>query len=102
MTSTLSNGTNIAPKESTINAYFLHTLLLAEITRLLYGKEKMSLTNPKIEKMARHEYAAKAGIAPNSKPTVFLSSLKLVYADNDLQDKFTDTLKRFKLNATDF
>ena len=85
-----------------INSMFLHTLLLAEITRFKFGKDGMSLTRPTIERNARHSFAAAAGIKKTSKPEVFISSIKQVDIDNGMQDRFNDVLTRFKLDSANF
>ncbi len=84
-----------------INALFLKSLLLAEITRLKFGSTA-SLTNPKIERLARQNFAAQVGIKQSSKPAAFITAIKAVYTDNKMQDSFNDCLQRFKLDAANF
>lgn len=85
-----------------INTLFLKSLLLAEITRHKFGKEGMSLTNPTIERNARHQFAAIVGIKPTSRPAVFINAIGKVYENNNLWNQFDETLTRFKLNSLDF
>ncbi len=87
---------------TTINTLFLKSLLLAEITRHKFGKDGMSLTSPAIERNARHQFAAMAGIKPTSRPAVFINAIGKVYEDNNLWASFDETLTRFKLNSLDF
>lgn len=85
-----------------VNTIWLFTLLLAEITRFKFGREGMSLTNPAIERQARHSFAKMVDISPRSQAKVYLSQLKRVYIENGFEDKFNKTMERFKLNSTDF
>lgn len=87
--------------EQIINRLTLKTLLLAEITRLKFGS-KMSLTNPKIEKIARVNFAEKVGIKPNSKPNTFIAAIGRVYIENKLQQDFDSCLQKFGLNPSEF
>lgn len=80
-----------------MNRLELSTLFLAEITRLKFGKNGMSLTNPKIEKAARHRFAALVGIKPNSDPKTYLQAIKLVYIDNKLENEFNARLLKFNV-----
>lgn len=89
-------------KETTINRLFLMTLLLAEITRLKFKGQGMSLTNPKIERQARHTFAAMVGIPERSKPSKFLDAIKAVYNDNGMLDKFYSHLLNFKINPANY
>lgn len=85
-----------------VNTLFLKSLLLAEITRHKFGKEGMSLTNPTIERNARHQFAVMAGIKSTSRPAVFINAIGKVYEDNGIWSDFDQTLTRFKLNSLDF
>lgn len=81
-----------------VNSLWLKTLLLAEITRFKYGKT-MSLTNPTIERNARHQFAAMVGIKPRSTAQVYLRELKRAYTENNILQSFEDTCKRLGVDT---
>lgn len=96
---------NELPKESkstNFDRLFLVTLLMAEITRLKFGKQKFTLTNPKIESAARLRFAEAAGFYWKSPAKVFLQHLRRVFEENKLLEKFEATMKRFDLNPDEF
>ena len=84
-----------------INRLELSALFMAEITRFKFGN-KASLSNPKLERAARHRFAAIAGIKPNSPASIYLQAIREVYKDNGLLAEFNARIEKFKLSPDYF
>lgn len=87
--------------ENTINRLSLKALLLAEITRLKFGSG-YSLANPKLERIARHNFAAITNIRKTSSPSDFIKEIGNQYRFNKIEEDFIYTLKKFGLDAVNF
>jgi hypothetical protein len=87
--------------ETTFNRLTLKAILLAEITRLKFGAG-FSMTNPKIERIARHNFAIIAGIKKSSSAHQYISAIKKVYVQNNLVEDFNSCVSKFKLDPVIF
>ena len=75
-----------------MNYLTLVTLLMAELLRR--KKNGMSLTNPKIERDARHRFADAVGINRRSSADVYIAEIGRVMADNGYKDRFDDLVRK--------
>ena len=75
-----------------MNYLTLVTLLMAELVRK--KKNGMSLTNPKIERNARHIFADAVGINRKSSADVYIAEIGRAMADNGYKDRFDDLVRK--------